>query len=60
MHPMWGSGGRGSGLFLAYALLWIVIVAAVVISLWKGMKAQERIAHHLEGIERALSQRPPS
>jgi hypothetical protein len=47
-------------LFLAYALLWIVIVAAVVISLWKGMKAQERIAHHLEGIERALSQRPPS
>jgi hypothetical protein len=47
-------------LFLAYALLWIVIVAAVVISLWKGMKEQERIAHHLEGIERALSQRPPS
>jgi hypothetical protein len=46
------------GLFLVYALLWIVVVGAVVISLWRGMQAQERIARHLEGIERGLSQRP--
>jgi hypothetical protein len=46
------------GLFLVYALLWIVVVGAVVISLWRGMQAQERMARHLEGIERVLSQRP--
>jgi len=48
------------GLFLVYGLLWIVAVVVVLISLWRGMQAQERIARHLEGIERALSQRPLS
>jgi hypothetical protein len=48
------------GLFFVYAVLWVVVVAAVVLSLWRGMQAQERIARHLEGIERALSQRPLS
>jgi len=45
-------------LFFAYVLLWIVVVGAVVIALCRGMQAQERIARHLEGIERALTQRP--
>jgi uncharacterized membrane protein len=58
MHPMWGGWGSAGGFFFVYALLWIVVVAVVVISLWRGMQAQERIARHLEGIERALSQRP--
>jgi len=58
MHPMWGTGGSMGGFVLVYALLWILIVGAVVISLWRGMQAQERIARHLEGIERALTQRP--
>jgi len=46
------------GWFLIYALIWILVVAAVVIALWRGVQAQEQIARHLEGIERALSQRP--
>ena len=58
MHPMWGAWGLTGGFFFVYALLWIVVVAVVVISLWRGMQAQERIARNLEGIERALSQRP--
>ena len=57
MTYAWGHTG---GLFLGYALIWIAVVATVVIALWRGMRAQERIAHHLEGIERALSQRPPA
>jgi uncharacterized membrane protein len=60
MHPMWNSWGSMGGLFLIYGLLWIVVVVVVLISLWRGMQAQERIARHLEGIERALSQRPLS
>ncbi len=55
MVPM---GGTMSGVFLFYALIWIAVVAAVVVALWRGMLAQERIARHLEGIERALAQRP--
>jgi hypothetical protein len=60
MHPMWGSWGPIGGLFAVYALVWILVVGVVVISLWRGMQAQERIARHLEGIERALGQRPLS
>jgi hypothetical protein len=54
---MWGSM---RGLFFVYVLLWIAVVGTVVIALWRGMQAQERIARHLEGIERALTQRPPA
>ena len=60
MQSMWNSWGPMGGLFLVYGLLWIAVVAVVLISLWRGMQAQERIARHLEGIERALSQRPLS
>jgi uncharacterized membrane protein len=56
MMPMWGAGG---GLVFIWVLLWVVIVGAVVVALWRGMQAQERMARHLEGIERALGQRPP-
>ena len=49
-------GGMG-GYVLVYGLLWVLVVAAVVMALWRGAQAQEKMARHLEGIERALSQR---
>ena len=57
MTPMWDSM---RGLFFVYVLLWIAVVGTVVIALWRSMQAQERIARHLEGIERALTQRSPA
>lgn len=49
-------GGMG-GYVIVYGLLWVLVVAAVVMALWRGAQAQEKMARHLEGIERALSQR---
>jgi hypothetical protein len=50
--------GHQRGLFFVWALVWIAAVVMTVTALWKGMRAQERIARTLEGIERALGQRP--
>ena len=47
-----------SGYVLVYGLAWLLIVGAIIVALWRAMQAQERIARHLEGIERSLSQRP--
>jgi Tfp pilus assembly protein PilX len=52
-------GGMG-GVALVYALLWILVVAGVVMAVWRGAQAQEKMARHLEGIERALAQRSGS
>ena len=49
-------GGKG-GLVLVYAILWILVVGTIVVALWRGMQAQEKMARHLEGIERTLTQR---
>jgi hypothetical protein len=49
-------GGMG-GFVLVYAVLWILVVGAVVVALWRGMLAQEKMARHLEGLERAMAQR---
>jgi len=49
-------GGMG-GYAVAYVLVWLVAVGAVVFALWRGMQAQEKMARHLEAIERALGQR---
>jgi uncharacterized membrane protein len=49
--------GGMSRVFLVYAILWILIVGAVVVALWRGMLAQEKMARHLEAIERAMAQR---
>lgn len=49
-------GGMG-GVALVYAVLWILVVGAVVVALWRGMLAQENMARHLEAIERGLAQR---
>jgi hypothetical protein len=49
--------GRMGGLMLVYAAVWILIVGAVVVALWRGMQAQEKMARHLEAIERSLAER---
>ena len=49
-------GGMG-GLFGVYAIVWILVVGTIVVTLWRGMQAQEKMARHLEAIERALTQR---
>ena len=50
-------GGMG-GIALIYAILWILVVGAIVLAIWRGMLAQEKMARHLEAIERGLAQRP--
>jgi hypothetical protein len=52
--------GNMAGAGWLLALIWIVAVGAVVVALWRGMQAQEKIAAHLEGIERALRERSGS
>jgi Tfp pilus assembly protein PilX len=47
-----------SSYILIYGLAWLVIVGAIIVALWRGALAQERMARHLEGIERVLAQRP--
>jgi hypothetical protein len=51
---------RMGGLFPVFAVVWLVVVGTLLVTLWRGMRAQEKIAGHLEGIERTLSQRPLS
>ncbi len=53
---MMGYGGM-RGLALGYVVAWIFVVGTVLIALWRGMQAQEKMARHLEAIERALAQR---
>jgi Tfp pilus assembly protein PilX len=45
------------GYALVWVLLWILVVGVVVVAMWRGMLAQEKMARHLEAIERALAQR---
>ena len=52
-------GGMG-GFAFVYAALWILVVGTIVAALWRGMRAQEKIARHLEAIERVMVQRPTS
>jgi Tfp pilus assembly protein PilX len=47
-----------SSYMLVYGLAWLIIVGAIIVALWRGALAQERIARHLEGIERAMTERP--
>lgn len=49
-------GGMG-GIALIYAILWILVLGAIVLAIWRGMLAQEKMARHLEAIERGLAQR---
>ena len=49
--------GQMGGYVVVWALLWLIVVGAVVVALWRGMQAQEKMARHLEAIERTLTQR---
>lgn len=49
-------GGMG-GFVWVYGILWILVVGAIVVALWRGMQAQEKMARHLEAIERSVGQR---
>lgn len=49
--------GQMGGYVVVWAVLWLIVVGAVVVALWRGMQAQEKMARHLEAIERALAQR---
>jgi hypothetical protein len=53
---MIGHGGFG-GLMLMYGTVWLVVVGVLLTALWRGMRAQEKMARHLEAIERGLAQR---
>ncbi|HEX5576271.1 MAG TPA: hypothetical protein VFX42_10385 [Gemmatimonadales bacterium] len=56
MRPLeWALGSY----VVVYWLAYFVVIGGAVVALWRGAMAQERIARHLEGIERALTQRPP-
>jgi hypothetical protein len=44
---MMAYGGMG-GLWVVYAILWILVVGTIVVALWRGMQAQEKMARHLE------------
>ena len=55
MRPLnWALGSY----VLVYWLAYLVVIGGVIVALWRGAMAQEPIARHLEGIERALTQRP--
>lgn len=49
--------GGMRGFALLWVLLWLVVVGTMLVALWRGMRAQEKMAGHLEAIERALAQR---
>ena len=49
--------GHGGGMLLLWATLWLLAVGTALVALWRGMQAQEKMARHLEAIERALAQR---
>ncbi len=48
--------GQMPGMMGVYGLLYLVAVVAVVIALWRGMRAQETMARHLAAIERSLTE----
>jgi hypothetical protein len=56
---MTGHGGFG-GLMLMYGTVWLVVVGVMLTAFWRGMRAQEKMAQHLEAIERSLAQRSGS
>ena len=55
MRPLeWALGSY----VVVYWLACLVVIGGAMVALWRGAMAQERIARHLEGLERALTQRP--
>ena len=44
------------GAMALYALIWLAVLAIGLTALWRGMKAHEAIATHLENIAKSLGQ----
>ncbi len=44
------------GAMALYGLIWLAVLAIGLTALWRGMKAHEAIATHLESIARSLGQ----
>jgi len=53
---MWSMYDHMGGAVALYGLIWLAVVAIGLTALWRGMKAHEAIATHLEGIARSLGQ----
>ena len=53
---MYGYGNMG-GLAALWVVVWLVVIGVVVVSLWRGMLAQERMARQIEAIARSLAER---
>ena len=49
-------GGMG-GFAALWVVVWVVVTGVIVVSLWRGMLAQERMARQLEAIARSLAER---
>jgi uncharacterized membrane protein len=56
-----GQGLALNGVTLVVGVIYVVLVLTVVVitivALWRGMRAQERAARHLENIEHLLRER---
>ena len=53
-------GGIGYLFMMLYFAVTLVVVAIVLISLWRGMRAQEEMARALNRIEDVLARRSPT
>jgi uncharacterized membrane protein len=42
---------------VVYVVLVLTVVTFTIVALWRGMRAQERAARHLENIEQLLRER---
>ncbi len=42
---------------IVYVVLVLGVISVTIVALWRGMRAQERAARHLENIERLLRER---
>ena len=45
---------------MVYMLSFVAVGTVIVVSLWRGMRAQEAMARHLEGLGELLRQRNTS
>lgn len=52
-------GGIGYLFMMVYFAVTVVVVAIVLISLWRSMRAQEEMARALNRIEDVLARRSP-
>ena len=57
VQSMGGIAAMGTFVLLYFAFM-VAVLVVVLLSLWRGMRAQERMEQHLAVIADALSSRP--